>query len=80
MAVARGKAGGLGCTAYILGVVDGMRALPDLHLYCLPDHMLSGDVEDVVTVYLRDNPQKRNAAAATMVAAALIQAFPCKDH
>ena len=70
-----------GCGAYVEGVADAMSAnLPSgvagFHA-CLPANQTIQQVGDVVKRYLQDHPEERGYTAASVVAKALQQAFPC---
>jgi Ssp1 endopeptidase immunity protein Rap1a len=70
-----------GCGGYVEGVADAMSAnLPSgvagFHA-CLPADQTIQQVADVVKRYLRDRPEDRGYTAASIVAKALQQAFPC---
>lgn len=66
------------CQAYVLGVVDTMAASRQLQPgICLAATMTSGQLVDVVRRYLAAHPERRHFTAATIVAAALSNAFPC---
>ena len=68
------------CVAYVVGVVDDEALYADFtqkRLYCLPAEVTSGQIKDVVVASLQRHPEKRHLSAASLVAAALIEAFPC---
>jgi hypothetical protein len=74
------------CEAYVVGVSDSIAMVrADLERggtgatikYCPPDGVDSHQLTSVATNYLRDNPQKRHLAAASLVANALAKGFPC---
>jgi hypothetical protein len=69
------------CRGYVAGVADilenrevaGYRA-------CIPAPAVEvGKLADIVTNFLRDHPEQRHSTAASSVAFALSQAFPCKQ-
>jgi hypothetical protein len=45
--------------------------------WCLPWGVTSRQTVDVVTIFLRDNPQIRHIRASTLVGQAMKKAFPC---
>jgi len=62
------------CYGYVAGVVDM------LYTVCLPDGMTRQQVIDVLTLWLRDHPEKRHLPASSLVAGALKEKFPCSAH
>jgi hypothetical protein len=68
------------CTAYILGAAETFEALKSANqvtFYCVPPDVEKGQVIDVVKLYLRDHPEKRQSASPTLVMIALAEKFPC---
>lgn len=71
----------LACTAYIVGVVDGIKK--DIFLgrapdNCWPDRLGADQVRDLVVKYLRSYPDQRSFPASLTVSVALNDAYPCK--
>jgi hypothetical protein len=71
------------CGGYVVGIVDAIESLQRSRVMasttlCIPDDVSKGQLVDVVTKYLGDNPQKRTREAAGLVPEALNDAFPCK--
>lgn len=66
------------CTAYITGVADVLYndAVADIRA-CIPLGVNTTQVEDIVKQYLAANPQNRHLTAASLIAIALSDAFPC---
>ncbi len=62
------------CAGYVAGMTDTLQ-VPSI--VCLPEHVTIGQSVDVVMKYLRNNPENRHYAAASVGLAALKQAFPC---
>ena len=62
------------CGGYVTGVSDALRASGS---FCWPQGGTRGQVIDVVTIYLRDHPEKRHLLAFDLVSAALMEKFPC---
>jgi hypothetical protein len=62
------------CGGYVSGVLD---ALENLGASCVPGEATREQVTDVVTLYLRDHPEKRHLSASELVTAALKEKFPC---
>lgn len=63
------------CSMYVVGVLDGVFLLRENRI-CLPK-MNNRDAALIVTRYLEDNPAERPVAAASVVASALEDRFPC---
>lgn len=71
----------LACTAYIVGVVDGIRK--DLFIgrgrqVCWPDRMSAQDARTAVVDYLVQWPDQRKAPASVLVSVALNDKYPCQ--
>jgi hypothetical protein len=71
------------CSSYAEGVKDMLAYLREhrvggIPLPCLPPTMSVGQLEAVVTTFIRRNPQLYNAPAAPAIYASLIEAFPCR--
>jgi hypothetical protein len=71
------------CEAYVVGVADSLAmfkanlsTLGDVK-YCPPEGADSHQLTSVAINYLRDHPEKRHLAAASLVANALAKGFPC---
>jgi hypothetical protein len=70
----------LACTAYVVGVVDGIKK--DIYLgrapdNCWPDRLGAVQVRDVVVKYLETYADQRGFPASLVVSVALNDAFPC---
>lgn len=68
------------CLGFVTAIADTMadRSDPFSGYYaCFPNGVTKGQVLDVAMQYLRQNPQYRHFSAATLVAAAYAEAFPC---
>ena len=88
-----GDFGEMQCLVYILGVVDTLGSGQDfvnlMNLSrenkivnptpspCLPDNVPLGQMKQVVTKYLNENPTNIHDSAAAGVRFALNEAFPC---
>lgn len=59
---------------YVAGVVD----LGDELLFCTGPGVTAGQYAAVVAKYLKNNPEKWNKSADSLVVEALREAFPCK--
>lgn len=69
------------CIAYILGVTDSLQDAALRHpprTFCLGGGVIARQLTDVVVQFLNEYPQMRHASAASIVAAALERAFPCR--
>ncbi|WP_366941066.1 Rap1a/Tai family immunity protein [Sphingobium sp.] len=71
----------LACTAYIVGVVDGIRK--DAYIgkgrpVCWPDRMSADDVRRIVVAYLERWPDQRRGAASVLISVALNDRYPCQ--
>jgi hypothetical protein len=60
---------------YVNGVVD----LGDNILFCTTTGVTRGQFTAVVAKYLKNNPEKWNTSADSIVVEALKEAFPCKE-
>jgi hypothetical protein len=72
----------LACTAYIVGVVDGIKK--DIYLQrapanCWPNRMEAKQVRDIVVKYLKAYPDQRSFPGSLLVSVALNDAFSCAD-
>jgi hypothetical protein len=66
---------------FVLGVHDAMDGIPDKSTgFCFqsPRGLTKGQVADIVFLYLEQNPQVRHFTGASLVQAALSNAYPCK--
>jgi len=72
--------GWLICDGYVKGISDALDGNPiDGFRACLPTGVIIGrQVKDIAIAWLKANPQYRHFSAATLVAEALSEAFPCK--
>jgi hypothetical protein len=80
------------CHAYVVAVADSLamfKAASDstssgslsgarVRDYCPSKETTSFQVTTVAINYLRDHPEKRDEAASSLVATALVKAFPCR--
>ena len=67
------------CRSYVLGVADGMLDNElDGYTACLPAHVQISQVEDVVTRFLAQHPERRHLRANSLVARAISESFPCR--
>jgi len=62
---------------YIMGVSDGLMGT-SLYYYCPPAKIDKNQLRGVVSKYLKTHSQDLHVPAGALVAAALIEAFPCK--
>lgn len=72
----------LPCLVYVSGVSDTVHFLQSANyfskVYCAPKGVTQGQLAAVFSKYLQDHPAKRHLAAASLVFAALTDAFPCE--
>ncbi|MCP1471148.1 hypothetical protein J3E64_002852 [Sphingobium sp. OAS761] len=71
----------LACTAYIVGVVDGIRKdvfIGRTHPVCWPDRMSADEARRTVLAYLERWPDQRTAPASVLVSVALNERWPCQ--
>ena len=62
---------------YILGVSDGMMGT-SLYYYCPPSKIDKNKLRTVVSNYLKTHQRDLHVPAGALVAAALIEAYPCR--
>lgn len=70
----------LACTAYVVGVVDGIKKdifLGRARTTCWPDRLGATQVRDIVVTYLKTYADQRSFPASLIVSVALNDAFPC---
>ena len=68
------------CSSYIVGVADVLVASGYHEMRaCLPNDIDAAQARDVVVLWLDQRPQHRHYTAASLTAAALSEAFPCKN-
>ena len=72
---------GTACMSYIRGLSDGFSDALDLakqpQAFCPLPGVTFGQIRDVVTKWLRDNPDKRAYRSDVLIVASLHDAFPC---
>ncbi|MBG6119178.1 MULTISPECIES: Rap1a/Tai family immunity protein [unclassified Sphingobium] len=71
----------LACTAYIVGVVDGIRKDSFIgrgRPICWPDKMSADDARRTVVAYLERWPDQRRGPASVLVSVALNERYPCQ--
>lgn len=69
------------CLAYLVAISDALSHTGSTiggYRSCRPHGVTSDQIRDVVTKWLRDNPNYRHLAAAGLVANALEDGFPCR--
>ncbi len=71
----------LACTAYIVGVVDGIRK--DLFIgrgrqLCWPERMSADEARNIVVAYLEKWPDQQPTPASVLVSVALNDRYPCQ--
>ena len=65
---------GIACLHYIAGVADVLLMHKEI---CVPSGVTVRQLADIVTKYLRDNPEVRHFTAASDTMVALARVFPC---
>ncbi len=71
----------LACTAYIVGVVDGIKKdvfIGRTQPNCWPDKMQADEVRRIAVAYLERYPDQRNAPASVLVSISLNGHYPCE--
>jgi hypothetical protein len=68
------------CLGYIQGITDAMAGSDLVFGYraCIPSELAGRQVIDISVKFMRDHPAGRHAPAASIVAAALTEAYPCQ--
>lgn len=70
------------CAGYMTAIADLLSATPDEEFFgrlvCLPNGVTNGQLREVGSRYLANNPATRHAAAAELVVAAFAEAWPCR--
>lgn len=69
------------CIGYIMGVVDAQNRLPAADGtpgFCVPLHVLAGELRQRVVEHLIRRPEPRARPAAGAVAAAMAELWPCR--
>jgi hypothetical protein len=74
--------GQLQCMSYVVGVADGIAASETVSKaahadICIPNGASQRQLMDVVTKFLRDDPEHRALHASVLVYVAFEKAFPC---
>lgn len=62
------------CLSYVMGVLDGYRALPQPPV--VPEDISAGKVRDVVVAYMADHPEVLERQGRTVVKSAITDAWP----
>jgi hypothetical protein len=65
------------CIDYTIGVLDGFDSVGGLVGICIPQDATNYQLGAVIKQWIARNPQRYHEAAAGLVAAALMDAFPC---
>ena len=64
------------CTGYLAAIGD-FHSLSGLSLFCAPKTVTTGQMQAVVTKYLRDNPAELHEPFVVLIVRASQKAFPC---
>jgi hypothetical protein len=59
----------------VIGISDRING----EVACIPDGVTSGQAVSIVKKYLKENPEELHYTAQSLVAFALIKAFPCNN-
>lgn len=70
--------GSLGDRMFAMGFIAGISDAYDEDVFCLPPRTQLGQIRDVVTKFLIDNPKERHNPAGVLVLVSLMESFPCK--
>ena len=65
---------------YVMGVTDSLRVASDVEQACMSSGIGNFQLGDVVELWLRNNPAKRNLDAAFLVQQAILEAWPCPEE
>ncbi len=72
------------CVGYVTAVSDTFNTVRvaerKSQVICLPASSNAGQMADIVTKHLGDNPSTRHFGATTLVLEALVRAFPCQTR
>jgi len=69
----------VGCMAFIAGVSDASQGKTyEGYRYCMPDNASLGQLVNIVTKHLNNQPKDLHLAAYTLVQRAFALAFPCE--
>jgi len=63
---------------FVLGMVVGVASAWDGDLFCIPQGVTPGQMQDVVRQFISAKPQDRHESAEMIIAAALINAYRCE--
>ena len=67
------------CYGYMMGVANILTWASERNRICIPDGVTSGQAVSIVKKYLKENPEELHYTAQSLVAFALIKAFPCNN-
>ena len=59
---------------YMEGVID-----TKITTYCIPPGVTPGQLIEIVTKYIEQQPEKRHLVAAMLIEAAIKKSFPCRS-
>jgi hypothetical protein len=63
---------------YYLGVINGIRVSVDDVLFCIPNEVDNNQLCAIARKYIKNNPEKWNEGAWSLIFTPLKKAFPCK--
>jgi hypothetical protein len=58
---------------FMFGVID-----TKITTYCIPSGVTPGQLQEIVTKYIEQQPEKRHLVAAMLIEAAIKKSFPCR--
>lgn len=68
------------CAGFITGVEQGLKLASELNksqMFCEPNGVTNGQIRDVAVNYIRSHAANRHLSSSTLIALALVEAFPC---
>lgn len=70
--------GGSNDRMFALGYIAGVADAYDENAFCLPPRTQLGQIRDIVTKFLEENPKDRHNHAGVLVLVPLMESYPCK--
>lgn len=70
--------GGSNDRMFALGYIAGVADAYDEDVFCLPPRTQLGQIRDIVTKFLEENPKERHNHAGVLVLVPLMESYPCK--
>lgn len=76
-----GESGRTSCGFFVMGYLNGVRAQATLSksaaFFCFHEGAIYRQAVDVFSKYLADHPERRHYEGTVLLAAAMMEAFPC---